>query len=202
MNSQNLLEKQAKGYLNLSAEAKKEFITEAYHNQGLGYELIAKMANTYTNRIRRDAQKLGIKSRTKSEAQKLALSSGRHEHPTKGKKRSQETKDKIAKTNSDVYDKLSDNEKKRRSEMSKKQWENMTTEQKKKIHKAAAKAVRKASVEGSKLEKFLHKVLIDEGYKVQCHKEHFLKNEKVHIYIHIYFICYFFFFFTHICSFI
>lgn len=181
MNSQNLLEKQAKGYLNLSAEVKKEFITTLYHNQGLGYEQIAKMVGTYVNRIRRDAHKLGIVVRTRSEAQKLALKSGRHKHPTQGTKRSQETKDKIAKTNSDVYDKLSDKEKKRRSEMSKKQWESMTTKQKEKIHKAAAKAVRKASVEGSKLEKYLHKVLIDEGYKVQCHKEHLLKNERVHI---------------------
>ena len=181
MNLQNLLEKQAKNYPNLSAELKKEFITETYIKEGLGFEQIAKMVGTYTNRIRRDAQKLGIKSRTKSEAQKLVLASGKCEHPTKGKKRSQETKNKIAKSNSDKYDSLSIEEKQRRSEIGKQHWKDMTPEQKKKFHKAAAKAVRKASVEGSKLEKFLHKILIDNGYKVQCHKEHLLQNDKVHI---------------------
>jgi hypothetical protein len=50
---------------------------------------IAKEYDTYSNKIRRDAVGFQIPIRDKSDAQKNALKSGKHQHPTKGKERSQ-----------------------------------------------------------------------------------------------------------------
>lgn len=57
---------------------------------------IAKEHKTYPNKIRREILDSGYVLRDKSEAQKAALKSGRHKHPTKGKERPLETRLKIA----------------------------------------------------------------------------------------------------------
>jgi hypothetical protein len=57
---------------------------------------IAKEHNTYVNKIRREIMSYNYAIRDKSEAQKAALKSGRHKHPTKGTERSLEVKQKIA----------------------------------------------------------------------------------------------------------
>ena len=63
-----------------------------YYEDKKSWKEIAELLGTYPNRVRRDATKLGIESRTKSDAQKIALSEGKAEHPTAGKKQSEETK--------------------------------------------------------------------------------------------------------------
>jgi hypothetical protein len=55
-----------------------------YSTDNVSITALAKKHNTYENKIRRILLKNGVKLRDKSEAQKLALSSGRHSHPTKG----------------------------------------------------------------------------------------------------------------------
>jgi hypothetical protein len=72
----------------LSDQDKKDLILSLYSEQGKSFADIAVMYDTYANRIRRDAKKLNIKIRDKSEAQKNALKTGKHSHPTKGKERS------------------------------------------------------------------------------------------------------------------
>ena len=53
---------------------------------------IAKELETYPKKIERILKKNGIKLRSKSEAQALAIKSGRAKHPTEGKERSEEQK--------------------------------------------------------------------------------------------------------------
>ena len=57
---------------------------------------IAEKLGTYPNKIRRILKKNGIHLRTRSNAQKNALSSGRSSHPTAGTTMSEETKMKIS----------------------------------------------------------------------------------------------------------
>jgi hypothetical protein len=59
------------------------------------YEL-AEEHKTYPNKIRREILDCGFKLRDKSAAQKAALKSGRHKHPTKGKKHTLEVRLKIS----------------------------------------------------------------------------------------------------------
>ena len=70
----------------------KEFIIDQYtiHNKST-YE-IAQELKTYPNKIRRALNSLGVDLRDKSKAQTVAIQSGRHEHPTKGKKRTEAEK--------------------------------------------------------------------------------------------------------------
>ena len=76
---------------NLFARKHKEFLMKEYvDNERSTYDL-AKELGTYPNKISRALKALGVPMRDKSSAQSAALSSGRHKHPTKGKKRSEAT---------------------------------------------------------------------------------------------------------------
>lgn len=172
-------------YEDLDDESKRNVLIQKYCLEMKSLGIIAKELNTYANKLRRDAKKLGIKLRDKSEAQKNALSSGTHQHPTKGKERSVETKQKIGMGVLNSWQEMSDSELDRRREISKKRWDDLPKEKQDKIIKLANEAVRKSSKEGSKLEKFLLHKLISDGYKVDFHKEHILSNTKLQIDLYI-----------------
>ena len=159
----------------------REYFVREYVINKRSFASIAEDFGTYPNKIRRAAISVGIEPRSKSEAQSCALSSGRHKHPTKGRKHSQETREKISNSVYDNWQSMDSKEKARRSEMSRKQWENMTEEQKAELQKLSSEAIRKASREGSKLEKYILENLILEGYRVDFHKKHMLLNERLEI---------------------
>ena len=64
----------------------KEFIIDQYMNKNKSTYEIAQELKTYPNKIRRALKTLGVDLRDRSTAQTVAIASGRHEHPTKGKK--------------------------------------------------------------------------------------------------------------------
>ena len=159
----------------------EEFLKEEYVKNKRSFSDIAKELGTYTNKVVREARKLGIKPRDKSEAQKVALKSGRHAHPTKGKKRTGKAKEKISNSVYDFWDNMPDDDRLQRAAVARANWENMSEEQKQNFHRLSGEAIRKASREGSKLEKFLLTALTEAGIKVEFHKEHLLLNENLHI---------------------
>ena len=79
----------------------REYFVREYILNKRSFASIAEEFGTYPNKIRRAAISVGIEPRSKSEAQSCALSSGRHKHPTKGRKHSQKTREKISNS---VYD--------------------------------------------------------------------------------------------------
>jgi very-short-patch-repair endonuclease len=170
-----------KKYENLTDSEKKNIITEFYVKDKLSFADIAVKFDTYPNKIRRDAKKLKIDIRSKSDAQKNALDSGKHKHPTKGTQRDEDTKTKIGLKVLDAWASLSEDDLNERKAKSKEQWNKMTDDQKANIRESANKAVRNASKTGSKLEKFLLAKLLSNGYKVEFHKEQMLSNTKLHI---------------------
>lgn len=171
----------AKAYDKMNDNVKKDFINRAYHKERASYREIGSLTGKYANKIRRDAIRLGVKSRSKSEAQAIALDTGRHVHPTKGVKRSDDVKLRISESRAQAWEDLSPEERERLSELGKQQWAKMTDAEKKALQEAAGKAIRKAAKEGSKLEKFLHEKLIQAGYRVEYHKVHAVKNERLHL---------------------
>jgi len=168
-------------YNSLSDYDKKELLKTEYENNKLSFADIAHKFNTYSNKLRRDAIKFKIKIRDKSEAQKNALSTGKINHPTKNKKRSEEVKDKIGMGVLNSWNKLDEKSLRQRKLKSKKQWEQMDDEIKENILKKANEAVRESSKRGSKLEKYLMKQLLADGYRVDFHKEQTLSNTKLQI---------------------
>jgi len=168
-------------YNNLSDKQKNSILQKHYVKNKESFADIAQQFQTYANKIRRDAIKFNIKIRDKSEAQKNALKTGKHKHPTKGQKRDENTKNKIGLKVMESWKNLSITELKKRKEISKKNWDNLSEEAKSNMQHSAHQAVRYASKTGSKLEKFLLDKLITDGYRVDFHKEQILQNTKLHI---------------------
>ena len=172
-------------YSNLSEKEQKHIIEKLYTKDKLSFAAIAKQLNTYANKIRRDATRYNISIRSKSEAQSNALKTGAHKHPTKGKHRTEEEKEKIGLAIHKSWNDLSEAELNKRKEQSKKLWDKKSDNQKNNMLAAAHSAVRESSKTGSKLEKFLLESLLSNGYKVEFHKEQTLLNTKLQIDIYL-----------------
>lgn len=175
------MKKYNKQYDHLSDQEKKHIIEDLYLTRGKSFGDIADTYDTYANRIRRDAKKFNIKIRNKSEAQKNALKTGKHSHPTKGSVRPDHIKEKIGLGVLGAWENLSKDELDQRKLKAKQNWEELDDNIKENILKAANSAVRATSKVGSKLEKYLHNKLIADNYKVEFHKEQTLVNTKLQI---------------------
>ena len=163
----------------------KEFLVDQYVNKKKSTYEIAQDLNTYPNKVRRALKALGIDLRDKSAAQSQAIASGRHEHPTKGKIRTEAEKIAISDGMHSFWQNMEEDERNRRSELSKQQWASMSDEDKFNLRKMAAAAVRRASKEGSKIEKFLYEGLTANGYDAIFHKKGLIPNEKMEVDIFI-----------------
>jgi len=131
--------------------------------------------------VRRDAIRLGVKGRTKSEAQALALSTGRHKHPTRGKKRPDDVRVKISESVSDDWENMPPEEREAKRQEGRERWAKMSDVDKAEFLAKAGDGIRKAAKQGSKLEKFLFDELLQEGYQVSFHQTRFIKNENLHL---------------------
>lgn len=168
-------------YKSLSQEQKKQIIKELYIDKNKSFADIAEQYDTYPNKIRRDAVGFKIPIRDKSSAQKNALKTGKHKHPTKGKKRSDEEKNKIGIGVMNSWDALDESELEDRRNKSKEAWEKLDYDTKKNMTRLANQAVRESSKVGSKLEKFILDSLLNDGLKVDFHKEQTLSNTRLQI---------------------
>lgn len=170
-----------KNYTKLSKTEKFDLLTDLYTVQQKSFADIAELCGTYANKIRRDAKALEITIRNKSEAQKNALKTGKHKHPTKGSERTQQTKEKIGESVMKSWEELDESELLNRQQKAKDNWDKLSDDQKMNMQRAATTAVRVASKVGSKLEKFLLNKLLNDGYAVDFHKEQALVNTKLQI---------------------
>ena len=68
------------------AEDNKDFLVREYVENNRSTYWISEKLGTYPNKVRRALKFLGVDLKSKSEAQSNALKSGRHKHPTKGRK--------------------------------------------------------------------------------------------------------------------
>lgn len=170
-----------KSYNKLTEKEKKEILKQEYSIELNSFAEIAKKYNTYANKLRRDAIKFKLPIRSKSEAQSIALKSGRHDHPTKGKNRSEETKQKIGMSVLESWENMSPQELLRRKALAQENWNKLSDQEKEDILHSANVAVRNSGKTGSKLEVFLFSSLLKDGYRVEFHKEQVLSNTKLQI---------------------
>lgn len=168
-------------YDNLSDSEKQDLITELYIKNELSFADIASRCGTYSNKIRRDAIKFKISIRDKSQAQKNALNSGKHKHPTKGKNRTDSERAKIGRSVMTRWQNLSESEIDAIKQKAKQNWDSLSEDEKMNMKQSAQLAVRQSSKTGSKLEKYLLDKLLKDGWKVDFHKEQMLLNTKLQI---------------------
>ncbi len=181
MSLPKLLQDKASDYLTMSDDDKLAFITDAYTQNLCSFPEIASAAGTYSNKLRRDAKRLGVQIRSQSDAQHLALKQGKRKHPTEGKVRTDEDKIKISEALATSWKNLATAERQRRADIVRKQWDSMSDDDKANFHHKAMEAVRVASKEGSKLEKHILGELIKAGFKTEFHKEHLIVNERLQL---------------------
>lgn len=158
-----------------------EEFNDMHYSANMSIIEIAEKYNTYPNKIRRFAKKIGANFRNKSDAQKTALKTGRQKHPTKGKTRDEDVKIKISESISVYWDDMDDDERERRSEIAKQQWDNMSDDEKRDLREKAHQGIRKAAKFGSKLELQILEAIISWGYKTRYHQQHLIAREKMHL---------------------
>jgi very-short-patch-repair endonuclease len=163
----------------MTSERSFEYYQREFKEKGRSPSDIAEEWQTYPNKIRRELRQCGFLTRSRSDAQKEALASGRRAHPTKGKPRSQAVRTRISETMSRRWEAVAPTERERRAELAKAQWEAMSDDEREVFQRKAGDAVRKASKEGSKLEKFLYDDLRSRGYEVDFHAMHLIPNTNL-----------------------
>jgi len=144
------------------------------------YELAEKF-ETYPNKIRRILRKNGVSLRSKSDAQKNALKKGRASHPTQGKSQSETTRRKISDSQGRIWDDMNDEDRQKRSDNGKDAWNKKSEEEKHQLIRKAQDAIRESSKIGSKMERFLLHRLTEEGFRVDFHKDHWLRNQQLQV---------------------
>jgi len=150
-------------------------IIERYLNNESTYK-IAEDLKTYAKKIERILMKNGIKLRTKSEAQKIALESGRNNHPTKGRKRNEKEKVKISDGVHKKWRSMDDAQLQRIKNGARERWNKMSPEKKRLMQEMAGRALHKTSKENSKIEKSLQRMLTRLGYNVIMHKKNLVEG--------------------------
>tara|TARA_R110002020_G_scaffold212028_3_gene418425 strand:- start:2514 stop:3284 length:771 start_codon:yes stop_codon:yes gene_type:complete len=165
----------------MDKESTELAIVKLYKSENLSTYQLAERFETYPNKIRRVLKKHGVELRSKSQAQKNALKNGRSPHPTKGKAMSSETKSKISESQGAIWDGMSDEERKHRSEMGKRSWNKKSGAEQQELIKKAQEAIRESGRLGSKLERFLLEELSGVGFRVEFHKDHWLRNQKLQV---------------------
>jgi very-short-patch-repair endonuclease len=146
---------------------------------------IAKELDTYPNKVRRALKGHGIKLRDKASAQTVALKSGRSSHPTKDKGHSEEAKLKISESVAQSWENLSYEELEARRETAREQWANMSEEDRIKLRESAVPGIKRASKEGSKLEKYIRDKLTIEKYVIEYHKKGIVPNSNLEVDIYL-----------------
>ena len=171
----------AKQYLSLDDRQKLQILKELYNTHNLSWSKIAELCQTYSNKVIRDATKLGIQSRSRSEAQSIAIEEGRHPHPTRNVGHSEKSKLKISQSVVDVWDNMTKKQRQEKKVEAKERWDKKSPEEVRAFREAASQGVRKAAKEGSELEKYLLRELIGAGHKVEFHKERWVISEKLQV---------------------
>jgi very-short-patch-repair endonuclease len=152
------------------------------HKEGCSSYEIAEALGTYSNKILRSLRFLGEESRSSSEAQTLALKRGRSKLPVeKGSKHSEAHKLAQSEGRARAWDNISDEERERLSQLSKNQWAAMSDEDKFELRSLAAQAVREASKEGSKAERYVRDELRSLGWDVRFHERNLLPDNKLEV---------------------
>lgn len=158
-----------------------DIIRKMYVEEDKSMQEIADVLKTNVQRVFRALKSLQIERRSRSEAQKNALKTGRTTHPTAGKPLSEENKKNLSEALAKAWANLSPEEYQKRQETSRKQYAKMSDKKKNNLRHAAAVGVLKAAKEGSKLEHFLVDGLTELGYNIVFHKKGAIINDKLEI---------------------
>lgn len=142
--------------------------------------MLAEKFNVSAQTIYRNLKKWGVEIRDKKQSAQLSYEEGRMHEPTKGKKRSDETKRKISQKVAKRWEKRTPEEIQKIASKAKENWESVPKKRRDEILALARKAARETIEKGSKMENAVIGGLEKAGYKVIRHYN-MLKNEKLEV---------------------
>lgn len=180
----NKLETYASQFTDANDKERAAILSLLNHEEKLSLREIAKLFTMSLGKISRLFQKYEIQPRSKSEVQKDKIQSGKVEHPTKGKKLSEETKRKISDVQSADW-KNNPESRAKAAEATRLYWSEMDEQKKKELLGKCGNGIREASKKGSKLEHLLSDAIIKNGFASISHKTRVLPNEDLEFDLYI-----------------
>lgn len=147
-----------------------EYVIKQYR-AGFSTSAIAKELGTYSKKIERILKKHQEPIRSKSEAAKLAIQTGRATHPTKGKKRTDEEKLAISKGVNKAWENMSDADRAEFRKNAKERWDNLDPLKRREMQEKAGRELQKTTKLGSRQERLVADKLRELGYSVVTHKK-------------------------------
>lgn len=174
-----------KNYNELSDKDKIQIYQTKYIEEGFSISEIANMYGTYPNRVRRDFIHLDLNIKTKSDVYKGLYERNVIKSPTEGRERTYEEKIKLSAGIKKAWDKMPEDKRRAIQEKHQKNWDKKSKDEKQEFIYSGIVAIRKTKDTGSKLERHVYDMLIDEGYACDRHVEHILDERKMHFDIFI-----------------
>jgi very-short-patch-repair endonuclease len=156
-----------------------EQVKSLYFDKEMSIYEIAEQLESNPSKIRRVLISSGCELRTRNDAQKNRLASGKAEHPTKGKIIPESVRIKIGDAAYDKWQNMSDEERARRANDASKRL--LARDDREEMQKKGFEAIAKAAKEGSALEKYLADKLLDAGFQVLIHQKHMVQSNNMHL---------------------
>lgn len=159
-------------------------MNEEIHNQmrndydgGLSVGEVAKKYKRSQSTVNRLFKKLGVKIRSASEAQKLALSSGRSKNPTAGVGHSTTAKINMSEKAANRWARITDAEREKFKETARQRWAKLSESDKREMLRLAGVALKRVATEGSEIEQYLEQGLLGLNFMVQKHVKNFMGGQ-------------------------
>lgn len=156
---------------------------ELYENMKKDYESglsVAEVAKKYSksqSTVNRLFKKLGVKIRSASEAQKLALATGRSKNPTAGVGHTSTAKINMSEKAANRWARISDAERDKFKQTARERWAKLSESDKKEMLRLAGVALKRVATEGSEIEQYLEAGLLSHNFMVQKHVKNFMGGE-------------------------
>jgi very-short-patch-repair endonuclease len=147
------------------------------YETGLSMGEIAKKYKRSQTTVHRIFKKMGVHIRSASEAQKLALATGRSKNPTAGVGHSVEAKVAMSDKAANRWARMTDADRDKFKAAAKERWSKLSDFDKKEMLRLAGVALRRVATEGSEIEQYLEGALIKEGFVVLKHVKNFMGGE-------------------------
>lgn len=163
--------------------ATREEYDRFYNKESKSSHEIARMLGVCNNKVLKDLRHFHISVRTRSKAQELAIATGKLIHPTRGKPRSQSTKELIGLNITRNHMKRSEDPayQEWRTQVAKDRFESLPEESREAFKKNSKRSLIKSSKNGSVLERFLLTSLAANGYNCVPQATILAANENLKI---------------------
>lgn len=172
--------------VDLYSDSGRDWLAAQYGGERRSIADLAAELNASAYSVRQALIMHGIERRGRSEAQRQAVESGRHQRELR---HSRETRERISESVAEHWRGLSPEERGERSRLAAEQWQRMGEEDRRVVRERANEGVRRAAAEGSRAEHFLLNGLREAGHRPEWRPQGLpadivLREQRVAVSVH------------------